>query len=235
MIGHSDWVRAIAISRDGKYLVSGSNYCTVRLWDIETGQIIYLFKGHKQRVKCVQFNDDGKQIITGSADSTLKVWNLETGVCLKTIRTSLNPKTVLNAVALNFKENQIATGSTSVQGTVKCWDLQTGEMIDAVNAAFSGINSLAISSDGKVLVSGSGGKTIKIWHLDRGLNEPLVIHNAHLGDAFSFAIHNNTLVSGENIALSNYGIRTGESYRLIFLKVMLAVFGMWQLAFMVQK
>ncbi|MEM9276342.1 MAG: CHAT domain-containing protein [Cyanobacteria bacterium P01_F01_bin.143] len=222
-IGHSDSVRAIAFTPDGKYLASASDDRTVRLWDIATGQLINLFKGHKERVKCVQISADGKQIVSGSADSTLKIWDLETGNCTKTIKTSLNPKTVLNAIAINSKQRFIATGSTSVKGTIKLWHWQTGEMLDAVSTAFSGIRSLALSSDARILVSGSGGKTIKIWDLEKGLQEPQIIPNAHMSDVFSLTIcdraegevlRDRILISGgKDRTIKRWNLDTGKEMR----------------------
>ncbi|PSB43226.1 hypothetical protein C7B80_24915 [Cyanosarcina cf. burmensis CCALA 770] len=217
LIGHSEWIRAIAFSPDGKYLISGSNDRTVRLWDLQTGQLIRLLKGHKERVKYLRVSEDGNLIISGSADSTLKIWEIETGNCIRTIKTSQNPQTVLNAIAINASQHTIATGSTSVQGTVKLWNWQTGEMIDAVRAASSGIRSLAMSQDGKILVSGSGGGTIKIWHLDRGLNQPKHdLSNAHMSDVLTLAIRNQILISGgEDRTIKIWDLNTTEKQQPI--------------------
>ena len=183
-------------------------------------QIIHLLKGHKERVKCVWIDDRTKQIISGSADSTLKFWNLENGDCLKTIDTSLNPKTVLNAIAVDPEQQFIITSSTSVQGTIKLWHWQTGEMLDNVGAAFSGINSLALSSDAKVLASGSEGKTIKIWDLEKGLTEPsFIIPNAHMSDVLSLAIYKRILISGgKDRTIKLWNLETGEKWQPHMLK-----------------
>jgi WD40 repeat protein len=86
-------------------------------------------------------------------------------------------------------------------------------MTDAVKAASSGIRSLAMNHDGKILVSGSAGKTIKIWNLDRGLNEPYpVIPTAHDSDVLSLAIHKQALVSGgEDRTIKLWNLDTGEN------------------------
>jgi len=38
LTGHSDWVKSVAYSPDGKHLVSGSNDNTVKVWDVAMGQ-----------------------------------------------------------------------------------------------------------------------------------------------------------------------------------------------------
>jgi len=43
--GHSDSVISIAISPDGKYIVSGSDDNTIKLWDISSGKEVRTFGG----------------------------------------------------------------------------------------------------------------------------------------------------------------------------------------------
>ena len=57
--------------------------------------------------------------------------------------------------------------SGSLDGTIKLWNLQTGEEIASLTAKeYSvGINSVAIGPNGKILVSGSSNGTIDIWQV----------------------------------------------------------------------
>lgn len=211
--GHSDWIRSLVFSPDGQVIVSGSNDETARLWDVKTGQLIHILTGHKERVKRVGISPDGGIIASASANNIIKLWNLQTGKWQGTIKTSDNPKTVLNEIVISPRGNIIASGSASVQGTVKLWDLTTGEHKYAVAAHNSSVLALAFSSNGQVLVSGSKGSSIKVWGSGGNSKKPLYeIENAHLSDVLSLAVSpdGQTLVSsGADRTIKLWDLATG--------------------------
>ncbi len=51
--GHSSWVGTVAISQDGKILVSGSYDNTIKLWDLTTGKSVYTLVGHSSTAHSV--------------------------------------------------------------------------------------------------------------------------------------------------------------------------------------
>jgi WD40 repeat protein len=74
--GHTDAVTAVAFSADGKRMLSCGYDRTVRLWDVETGEVLHSFAGHEADVQSVVFSPDGRHALSGSRDKTLRLWRL---------------------------------------------------------------------------------------------------------------------------------------------------------------
>jgi WD40 repeat protein len=75
--GHSSFVLSIAFSPDGKYLASGSQDNTVKLWSLESQLEVTTLQGHGHFVRSVTFSPDGKYLASGGQDKTVKLWSLE--------------------------------------------------------------------------------------------------------------------------------------------------------------
>ena len=76
--GHSDVVKAVAVTPDGLQAISGSRDKTLKVWDLASGELRHTLEGHSHSVTAVAVTPDGLQAISGSWENTLKVWNLET-------------------------------------------------------------------------------------------------------------------------------------------------------------
>ena len=74
--GHTDWVHSVALSSDGRRVLSGSEDGTTRLWDTETGVERCRCEGHTAGVTSVALTDDGRLALSGSKDGTAKLWEL---------------------------------------------------------------------------------------------------------------------------------------------------------------
>ncbi|TDL24683.1 WD40 repeat-like protein, partial [Rickenella mellea] len=65
--GHTDYIRSVAFSPDGKHIVSGSDDKTIRVWDAETGTVtLDPLEGHTERISSVAFSPNAKHIVSGS-------------------------------------------------------------------------------------------------------------------------------------------------------------------------
>lgn len=83
--GHEEGVSAVALSPDGCRAVSASHDRTLRIWDLETGQLVRNLQGHTGSVQAVALMPDGHRAISVSHDRTLRVLDLETGQTLRTL------------------------------------------------------------------------------------------------------------------------------------------------------
>jgi len=83
--GHTDWVRDLAFSSDGRLLVSGSYDRTVKLWDIQTGGVIIAFVC-KNWVYSVSISADCTMIASGDNYGEISLWNIQTGGCHQIIK-----------------------------------------------------------------------------------------------------------------------------------------------------
>jgi WD40 repeat protein len=85
--GHQGRVFGVAFSLDGSRILTGGagqvkdgeivkSDCTVRLWDVASGQQLHRFDGHTDGVYSVAFSPGGRCAVSGSADGTVRLWGL---------------------------------------------------------------------------------------------------------------------------------------------------------------
>ena len=74
--GHTGLVIGMALSSDGRRLLTGGDDKTVRLWDTSSGKELHKFTGHTDPVTCVAISQDGRRALSGSLDRTVRLWGL---------------------------------------------------------------------------------------------------------------------------------------------------------------
>jgi WD40 repeat protein len=83
--GHTGQVSAVAISSDGRRAVSGSYECTLRVWDVESGQRSSALKGRTDAVQTIDVTPDERSAVSGSDVRALRLWDVESGQSLRTL------------------------------------------------------------------------------------------------------------------------------------------------------
>jgi len=101
-------------------------------------------------------------------------------------------------------------------GNLKLWDVITGREITSFEGHSQNVNAVAITTNGKILVSGSDDQTIKVWNLQT--NQLIHTLNSHTDAIHSLAISadNKTLISAsDDQTIKVWNLTTGKLIRTL--------------------
>jgi WD40 repeat protein len=208
--GHSDNIRAVAFSPNGKILASASSDKTVRLWEPETGRMLRVLAYHRDNVTSLAFSPDGKTIASGSLDKTVALCDVKSGVLIRTLEDHTDE---VNAVSFSPDGKTIA--SASRDQTIDLWDAATGEVIVTIEAP-AAVRTIAFSPDGRMLASGGEEKTVRLWQTEDGqLIRGLEGHSSEIR-AVAFSPIGQVLASaGDDNSIRLWNVETGSAIRTL--------------------
>ncbi|MEK8020587.1 MAG: caspase family protein, partial [Candidatus Parabeggiatoa sp.] len=173
LYSHSGDVTSVSFSPDGKTLASGSRDNTVRLWDIQTRQLLgEPLVGHSSDVNSVAFSPDGKTLASGSNDNTVRFWNIQTRQLLG--EPLVGHSGDVNSVAFSPDGKTLALGSWE---TVRLWDVETKQPLSEPLAGHpDDVYHVVFSPNGKVLASMGNDNTVRLWDVKTKqlLGKPLI-------------------------------------------------------------
>ena len=183
--GHGNEVELVAISTDGKTIVS-SGAGTVRLWNPQGKLLAPPFPGSS-----VAISTDGKTIVSGGYDGAVRLWNTQGKPLAPPFQGHNAP---VWSVAISTDGKTIVSGGTD--GTVRLWNTQGKPLAPPFQGHNAPVWSVAISTDGKTIVSGGFYGAIRLWNTQgKPLAPPF---QGHTGWVKSVAISadGKTIVSG---------------------------------------
>jgi WD40 repeat protein/predicted Ser/Thr protein kinase len=186
--GHRSYVYSVSFSPDGKFLASGSEDKTVKVWEVGSWREVATLRGHQDWVSSVSFSPDGKFLASGSGDKTVKVWEVGSWREVATLRHGGYVKSV------SFSPDGKFLASGSWDKTVKVWEVGSWREVATLRHV-SWVSSVSFSPDGKFLASGSGDKTVKVWEVGSWREVATLRHGGYV-KSVSFSPDGKFLASG---------------------------------------
>lgn len=164
---HTDWIRCIAPSPDGQYILTAGSDQLAKLRNLTSNAVVDL-RGHEHVIECVAFAPSSSSkylpkqhkqyLATGSRDKSIKIWSA-TGTCIMTLEGHGNW-----VRGLSFHPDGKYLLSVSDDKTMKVWDLEQSRCARTIDAHSHFISCVAFAGAKKYLVAtGSIDQTIKIW------------------------------------------------------------------------
>jgi len=170
-----DTVGCIVFSPDGKTIAAVVDHTAIRLWDMDSGQIIREFSvNNYENFNDLRFSPDGQYLITAAdVGQTATIFEVATG---KSLRTFKNATAIQAALFTHDGRSVLITNRDKVE----IWSLNTspGGMIFSVND--QPVRKASFSPDGKLIVTASNDHTARLW--DAASGQTLLILSGHTAE-----------------------------------------------------
>jgi WD40 repeat protein len=203
--GHTNVVRSISVTPDGRHAISASGDWTLRVWDLETGACLRVLEGHTADVVSASMTPDGLRAVSASDDRSVRLWNLHTGACQHVLHGHTERVTSVSVTP---------DGRRAVSGSwdkfVRVWNLETGQSLSTLEGHTDVIRSVSVSPDGRRAVSAGDDRSVRVWELDTGLCLRVLEGHADSVKSVTVTPDGRCAVSASDRTVRFWSLETGE-------------------------
>ncbi len=208
---HSAEIEFIGLTADGSMATTGSLDEELICWEVSSGQVIARLRENKHPIVAGAMSPDGRYAISGDTDGNLVFWDIEERSRIYRFHIKSKSDTIrrgITALSLSGdgKFAAIATGyeGRTVEdywgpdrgGRLLLWDLEKEKLIQEFTGHKLPVQDVAFSGDGRLLLSASSDKTVKLWATHTGQCRRTLVGHAQSVQAVAFADHDRFAVSG---------------------------------------
>jgi WD40 repeat protein/beta-lactamase regulating signal transducer with metallopeptidase domain len=171
-------ISAVAIAPDGKFLAYGGGG-VVHLCAAETGKEVRRLREPDGGILTLVFSPDGKMLAARGANQKVRLWDVATGKELRHLGDTAPPRRSGGLVFLagsSFGPERRALAfspdgtrlAAAAGSTVRLWETATGKEVPMVGGHRRAPSAVALSPDGKVVVTWSADRVVRRWEATMG-------------------------------------------------------------------
>ncbi|MGA1408607.1 MAG: toll/interleukin-1 receptor domain-containing protein [Prochlorotrichaceae cyanobacterium] len=173
LTGHQGRVYSVAVSPDGRWIVSGGDDKILRLWTHE-GFFVKGFSGHQGRILDLAFSPDGRAIASSGTEGIVRILRKSgrikntLAVNAEVFSLAFNPQfTAKNPATTNTGTSEVYLVTADRNGVLKLWS-EDGELLREIQAHNQPILKIVFAHQSQTLWSASTDGTVKHWNLEDG-------------------------------------------------------------------
>ncbi|KAL8676734.1 MAG: hypothetical protein Q9186_006780 [Xanthomendoza sp. 1 TL-2023] len=177
--GHTDWVNAVRLDSASRTVVSASDDCTVRMWDLDSKQCIRKFEGHVGQVQQVilmpvEFDFEESEVDDRDGSSSSASFQSQKPPSHSTVDA---PPQESFGSGFSDKERPLPPRymlTSALDSTIRLWDTTNGKCLHTYFGHLEGVWALA--ADTLRIVSGAEDRMVKVWDPRKGCDKTFTGH-----------------------------------------------------------
>lgn len=211
--GHTANVTSVGFQKDGKWMYSGSEDGTVKIWDVRAPGCQRNYES-RAAVNAVGLHPNQGELVSGDANGCVRVWDLTANRC----STELVPEgdTPVRSVSIAADASLMVVANDA--GSCFMWNPRTSEEyvpLKRLAAHGTYILKCQLSPDVKRLATTSADKTVRLWRVsDWGLEQTLVGHQQWVWDCVFSADSSYLVTSSSDTTARLWELSSGEVLRI---------------------
>lgn len=191
-IGHKSSIRSIAVSPDGRKMLSASTD-SILLWDITTRTCEKRIPVERVGVNAIVFVDQGKRFAFAGRDRRIHLWDIDLGEVGQ-----MESEATGSIRCLALSKNGRVIAASGMDPTIRYYDIVSRVRIAESIGHVAAVNSMDFSPDGNLLVSASSDRSIRIWDTTTGDLQAIMRESKSAVNGVSFSPSGDSFVGCED-------------------------------------
>lgn len=176
----NELIQNLSTSPDGKWLAGAGYFGIVKIWDLQSQQLVKRLTGHVGGIYATAFSSDSKLIASSGMDGSVRIWNVQTGEQVKVIEKAHE----IVASDVKFTPDGKYLLSAGWDKKIHVWSTSNWSLVRTLEGHTNIILTIDIDPSGRYAASGAGNNSVspadnsvRVWDIETG--QTVCIYQGH--------------------------------------------------------